>query len=101
MTWVGLTNNEPYSGYPNQPIVYITVCVGLGILGAIIFMFFYCISLYFVGCKFTVQNRLDPRKISVTKSPSVALGGFYLAIFILSWREDLVIANVSCSFKST
>jgi hypothetical protein len=71
MTWVGLTNNEPYPGYPHQPIVYITVCVGLGILGAIIFMFFYCISLYFVG----------------------ALGGFYLAIFILSWKQDLVIEN--------
>jgi hypothetical protein len=62
MTWVGLTNNEPYSGYPNQPIVYITVCVGLGILGAIIFMFFYCISLYFVGGKFTIKNQTGSQK---------------------------------------
>lgn len=71
MTWIGLTNNEPYPGYPNQAIVYICVCVGLGILGSIIFMFFYCITLYFVG----------------------ALGGFYLAIFILSWKDNLVITN--------
>ncbi|CDS03828.1 hypothetical protein LRAMOSA06783 [Lichtheimia ramosa] len=69
MTWIGLVNNEPIIGYPHNEIVYICVSIGLGILGGFLFMFFYPIGLYFVG----------------------ALGGFFLSVYIMSWRENLVI----------
>lgn len=49
MTWIGLVNNEPASGYPHTEIVYICVSIGLGLVGAVIFMFIFNIALYFVG----------------------------------------------------
>ncbi|SAM04311.1 hypothetical protein [Absidia glauca] len=69
MTWIGLVNNEPASGYPHTEIVYICVSIGLGLVGAVIFMFVFNIALYFVG----------------------ATAGIFLAVFIMSWKESLVI----------
>ncbi|KAI7850036.1 hypothetical protein BDC45DRAFT_539576 [Circinella umbellata] len=69
MTWVGLVNNEPLYGYPHTEIVYICVSIGLGILGGVLFMFFYPLGLYFVG----------------------ALAGLFFAVYIMSWQESLVI----------
>ncbi|CAO3627874.1 unnamed protein product [Mucor hiemalis] len=69
MTWIGLVNNEPQYGYPHNEIVYICVSVGLGLVGAFLFIFLYPIALYFIG----------------------GLGGFFLAVYILSWKENLVI----------
>ncbi|CEP07444.1 hypothetical protein [Parasitella parasitica] len=69
MTWIGLVNNEPLYGYPHNEIVYICVSVGLGLVGAFMFIFLFGISLYFIG----------------------GLAGLFLAVFILSWRENLVI----------
>ncbi|KAI9272963.1 hypothetical protein BDA99DRAFT_499644 [Phascolomyces articulosus] len=69
MVWVGLVNNEPVYGYPHTEIVYICVSIGLGILGGILFMFFYPLGLYFVG----------------------ALAGLFFAVYIMSWQESLVI----------
>ncbi|KAI8388165.1 uncharacterized protein BYT42DRAFT_642429 [Radiomyces spectabilis] len=69
MTWIGLVNNEPAYGYPHTEIIYICVSIGLGLLGAVLFMFLYPLGLYMVG----------------------ALAGFYLAVYILSWKENLVI----------
>ncbi|KAI8088654.1 uncharacterized protein BX664DRAFT_331025 [Halteromyces radiatus] len=69
MTWIGLANNEPAMGYPHPEIVYICVSIGLGIIGAIAFMFMFNVALYFVG----------------------AVAGLFLAVFIMSWRESLVI----------
>ncbi|KAI8343181.1 hypothetical protein BC941DRAFT_410630 [Chlamydoabsidia padenii] len=69
MTWIGLVNNEPATGYPHTEILYICVSIGLGLLGAAIFMFVFNIALYFVG----------------------ATGGIFLAVFIMSWKESLVI----------
>lgn len=73
MTWIGLVNNEPQYGYPNNEIVYTCVSVGLGLVGAFLFIFLYPIALYFIG----------------------GLGGFFLAVYILSWKENLVIQIVS------
>ncbi|KAL0087879.1 hypothetical protein J3Q64DRAFT_1466235 [Phycomyces blakesleeanus] len=69
MTWIGLVNNEPPFGYTHNEIVYVCVPVGLGIVGAILFIFVYPIAIYFVG----------------------GLGGYFLAVFILSWKSSLVI----------
>ncbi|GAN01143.1 hypothetical protein MAM1_0005c00574 [Mucor ambiguus] len=69
MTWIGLVNNEPMYGYPHNEIVYICVSVGLGLVGAFLFLFLFAISLYFIG----------------------GLAGLFLAVFILSWKENLVI----------
>lgn len=54
MTWVGLVNNEPIQGYPHEEIVYICVSIGLGLLGAIIFMLFFYLSIYFIGSKSSI-----------------------------------------------
>ncbi|KAI7903373.1 uncharacterized protein BX663DRAFT_434048 [Cokeromyces recurvatus] len=69
MTWIGLVNNEPMYGYPHNEIVYTCVSVGLGLVGAFLFIFLYGISIYFIG----------------------GLAGLFLAVFILSWKENLVI----------
>ncbi|KAI9250034.1 hypothetical protein BY458DRAFT_525016 [Sporodiniella umbellata] len=69
MTWIGLVNNEPQYGYPHNEVVYISVSCGLGLLGGFLFMYIYSIAVYFIGC----------------------LGGFFLAVFILSWKESLTI----------
>ncbi|CAO3627852.1 unnamed protein product [Cunninghamella echinulata] len=69
MTWIGLVNNEPEFGYVNNEIVYICVSCGIGIIGALIFMFAFPIALYFVG----------------------AVCGIFFAIFVMSWKESLVI----------
>ncbi|KAI9320704.1 hypothetical protein BX666DRAFT_2130887 [Dichotomocladium elegans] len=69
MTWIGLVNNEPALGYPHTEIVYICVSIGLGLLGGVLFLFFYPIGLYFVG----------------------VLGGFLFAVYLMSWKANLVI----------
>lgn len=56
MTWIGLVNNEPPGGFPNNEITYICVSVGLGLLGAALFMFFYPVGLYGVGSKYSVRT---------------------------------------------
>lgn len=73
MTWIGLVNNEPAGGYPLGDLIYICVSAGLGILGAIMLAFFYQAGTYCLA----------------------ALGGFYFAVYFLSWKEDLVITIVS------
>ncbi|KAG0949230.1 hypothetical protein G6F57_007938 [Rhizopus arrhizus] len=65
----GLVNNEPQYGYANNDAVYVSVSIGLGLIGAFLFMYIYSIAVYFIGC----------------------LGGFFLAVFILSWKESLTI----------
>ncbi|PHZ07839.1 uncharacterized protein RHIMIDRAFT_295572 [Rhizopus microsporus ATCC 52813] len=69
MTWIGLVNNEPQYGYPNNDAVYLSVSCGLGLIGAFLFMYIYSIAVYFIGC----------------------VGGFFLAVFILSWKDSLTI----------
>ncbi|CAO3588174.1 unnamed protein product [Absidia cylindrospora] len=69
MTWIGMTNNEPATGYPNTDIVYVCISAGLGLVGAGMGMFFYNITIYLVG----------------------GLGGFFLAVWILSWKASLII----------
>lgn len=78
MTWIGLVNNEPQYGYPNNDAVYLSVSCGLGLIGAFLFMYIYSIAVYFIGC----------------------VGGFFLAVFILSWKDSLTIQIVSSSFLS-
>ncbi|KAI8064842.1 uncharacterized protein B0P05DRAFT_476163, partial [Gilbertella persicaria] len=69
MTWIGLVNNEPLYGYPHNDVVYICVSAGIGILGALLCIFLYGISIYFIGVD----------------------AGIFLAVFILSWKASLVI----------
>lgn len=75
MTWIGLVNNEPLHGYPHNEVTYICVSIGLGLVGAFLFIFIYGVALYFVG----------------------GLAGFFVAVFILSWKANLVIQIVSTS----
>ncbi|KAJ2959261.1 hypothetical protein NQZ79_g5224 [Umbelopsis isabellina] len=49
VTWIGLTNGEPAGGYPHRDIIYVTVIIGLGLLGAIVSMYFWCFSIYMIG----------------------------------------------------
>ncbi|KAI7904094.1 uncharacterized protein BX663DRAFT_432763 [Cokeromyces recurvatus] len=71
ITWVAMTNNQPYYGYINDNITIIAVPAGLGLLGAIIYAIFWNISIYLVG----------------------ALGGFTLALYILCCKSDLLITQ--------
>lgn len=72
ITWVAMANNQPYYGYINNDITMIAVPAGLGLLGAIIYSFFWVISIYLVG----------------------ALGGFALAMYILCCKANLLITQV-------
>lgn len=74
-TWVGMANTQPEGGFINNDITMIVVPVGIGILGSILYAFFWNLTMYLVG----------------------GLGGLALGLFILCWREDLVITQV-CFF---
>jgi hypothetical protein len=76
MTWIGLVNNEPAVGYPLADLIYICVSAGLGVLGAVFFVFFYPVGIYCLA----------------------SLGGFYFAVYLLSWKANLVITIVSFSY---
>jgi hypothetical protein len=78
MTWIGLTNNEPASGYPHTDILYVCVSAGLGLVGAFMGVFFFSVCIYLIG----------------------ALGGFYLAVWLLSWKASLIITVVSSRLSS-
>ncbi|CAO3613339.1 unnamed protein product [Cunninghamella blakesleeana] len=69
MTWIGLTNNEPASGYQNTEILYICVSAGLGLVGAFMGVFFFNVTIYLIG----------------------ALAGFYFSVWLLSWKASLLI----------
>ncbi|ORX49151.1 hypothetical protein DM01DRAFT_1338340 [Hesseltinella vesiculosa] len=69
MTWIGLANNEPQFGYTNAAIIYICVSMGIGVIGAILFAFMHAFFLYFIG----------------------VVAGIFFAIFLMSWKESLVI----------
>ncbi|ORY91069.1 hypothetical protein BCR43DRAFT_498454 [Syncephalastrum racemosum] len=70
-TWVGMANTQPEGGFINNDITMIVVPVGIGILGSILYAFFWNLTMYLVG----------------------GLGGLALGLFILCWREDLVITQ--------
>ncbi|KAG0741011.1 hypothetical protein G6F57_008068 [Rhizopus arrhizus] len=72
ITWVAMTNNQPYQGYMNNNITMIAVPAGLGLLGAILYALFWSISIYLMG----------------------AVGGLALALYILCCKENLVISQV-------
>lgn len=72
MTWIGLVNNEPAGGYPLGDLIYICISAGLGLLGAFLCVIFYPIGVYFLA----------------------SLGGFYFAVYFLSWKENLLITIV-------
>ncbi|KAI8139597.1 hypothetical protein BJV82DRAFT_626691 [Fennellomyces sp. T-0311] len=71
LTWIGLANSRPAGGYSNDPITMITVPVGLGVLGAVLYIILERFTVYLVG----------------------ALGGLALALYICSWQEDNVITQ--------
>ncbi|KAI7906564.1 uncharacterized protein BX663DRAFT_427236 [Cokeromyces recurvatus] len=50
MTWIGLINNEPAGGYPLGDVIYICVCAGLGLLGALLLAFFYQLGVICLAC---------------------------------------------------
>ncbi|KAI9472439.1 MAG: hypothetical protein EXX96DRAFT_489692 [Benjaminiella poitrasii] len=50
MTWIGLANNEPAGGYPLGDVIYICVCAGLGLLGALLLSFVYQIGVICLAC---------------------------------------------------
>jgi hypothetical protein len=72
VTWVGLTNCQPASGYINNDITMIVVPAGVGVAGAILFFVLWNIGFYLIG----------------------AVGGLALALYICCWKENLVIENL-------
>ncbi|KAI7890928.1 uncharacterized protein EV154DRAFT_510016 [Mucor mucedo] len=72
MTWIGLANCRPVSGYPMDSILMIVVPVCVGLVGAVAYYVLWNIALYLV----------------------CAFGGFIFAIFVLSWKSDLVIVSL-------
>lgn len=71
ITWVGMTNTQPAEGFTNDAITMIAVPAGLGVLGAILYALFWDVSIYLIG----------------------GMGGLTFGLFILCWREDLVITS--------
>ncbi|KAJ8656807.1 hypothetical protein O0I10_007404 [Lichtheimia ornata] len=71
-TWIALANQRPSGGYnSNDAITMLVVPAGLGALGGLVCFFIQAIRVYVIG----------------------AIGGLVLALYILSWREDLVITQ--------
>ncbi|KAI8881076.1 hypothetical protein K501DRAFT_153665, partial [Backusella circina FSU 941] len=70
--WAALASCRPADGYPNDTIIMIVVPMCVGIIGAIVYFLF----------------------IQFSEYSSAALGGLALALFICSWRYDLVIPNL-------
>ncbi|KAI9491048.1 hypothetical protein BDB00DRAFT_834981 [Zychaea mexicana] len=71
ITWVGMTNSQSANGFTNDAITMLAVPAGLGVLGAILYSFLWNVSIYLVG----------------------GMGGLAFGLFILCWREDLVITQ--------
>lgn len=108
VTWIGLTNGEPAGGYPHRDIIYVTVIIGLGLLGAIVFMYFWCFSIYLIGGTYLTGSSFSERLVHKWSILNFCSGftnclyrplcsglmGFLFAIFVLSWKQDLVITNV-------
>ena len=44
-----MTNSQTTDGYTNGPVTMIAVPAGLGVLGAILYAFFWNVSIYLVG----------------------------------------------------
>ncbi|KAI8065618.1 hypothetical protein BC940DRAFT_348020 [Gongronella butleri] len=71
VTWVGLTNCQPSSGYASNDITMIVVPAGLGVLGGAACFLFWSVGLYVIA----------------------GVGGLAFAMFILCWRSDLLITS--------
>ncbi|KAG0032776.1 hypothetical protein BGZ81_010061 [Podila clonocystis] len=72
LAWIALKNAEPATGYgTNAQWIYIGVAGAAGILGGALFICFWRLGFAAIG----------------------AVGGFYLAIFILSWAKNGVISS--------
>ncbi|KAF9022188.1 hypothetical protein CPC16_008463 [Podila verticillata] len=72
LAWIALKNAEPAAGYgSNAQWIYLGVSAAAGILGGALFICFWRLGFAAIG----------------------AIGGFYLAIFILSWAKDGVISS--------
>lgn len=72
MAWIGLANCRPASGYSMDSITMIVVPACIGVVGAIAYYFVWTVATYLAS----------------------AFAGFLFAVFILSWRSDLVITNL-------
>ncbi|CAO3615373.1 unnamed protein product [Cunninghamella echinulata] len=72
ITWIGLINNKPAGGYSQDHIIMFVVPLIIGIVGGVLCYYF---------CKNSTYSNFI---ISV-------LGGISLALYICSWRPDLVI----------
>ncbi|KAL1920161.1 uncharacterized protein VTP21DRAFT_1307 [Calcarisporiella thermophila] len=72
LCFVALANSEPPQSYgSNRNVLYMVLCFIFAFIGGIAFLFLIRIAVFFVG----------------------GLGGFALAIFILSWSRDHIITN--------
>ncbi|CDH51239.1 hypothetical protein RO3G_10694 [Lichtheimia corymbifera JMRC:FSU:9682] len=71
ITWVGMTNSQPPEGFTNDAITMLAVPAGLGVLGAILYALFWDVTIYLIG----------------------GMGGLAFGLFVLCWREDLVITS--------
>ncbi|KAI8637794.1 hypothetical protein BD408DRAFT_321416, partial [Parasitella parasitica] len=72
MTWIALANLRPEAGYSRDSITMIVVPVGVGIVGAIAYYLLWTIAMYL----------------------SAAFGGFLFAVYICTWRSDLLIVHL-------
>ncbi len=66
IAYIVLVNAEPAAGYPNREIVYLASCVAVGLVCGCLLICFVRLGLVAIG----------------------ALGGFFLAMWLLSWKSN-------------
>ncbi|KAG0199042.1 hypothetical protein BGX28_007616 [Mortierella sp. GBA30] len=72
LSWIALRNLEPSNGYgANAPWIYLGTAGAVGLIGGCLFLCFWRIGFAAIG----------------------GVGGFYLAMFILSWSTSGLISN--------
>ncbi|KAG0241431.1 hypothetical protein BGW41_005889 [Actinomortierella wolfii] len=71
LAWIALANIEPKEGWGNREWIYLGVAGAAGIIGGALFLCFWRLGFAAIG----------------------AMAGFYLAVFILSWKESGVITQ--------
>lgn len=91
-----MANSQPPHGYMNDPITMIAVPAGLGVLGAILYTFFWNIAIYLVGGKFILPISICMHTMCLLNfiCALTGMGGLAFGLFVLCWREDLVITQV-------
>lgn len=71
LAYIVMANAEPDGGYPHRDTMYICICLAVGLVVGCLLLWFHRVGLFVIG----------------------ALGGFSLALIILSWKSGGVIPS--------